>query len=42
MADHPNAAAVRAAQERFEQSGDPMSAMDMLADDVVWHEIGTR
>ena len=42
MADHPNAAAVRAAQERFEQSGDPMSAMDMLADDVVWHEIGSE
>ena len=41
MADHPNAAAIRAATERAEQSGDIMSAMDMLDDDVVWHEIGS-
>ena len=41
MDDHPNAAAVRAAAERAERSGDIMSAMDMLADDVVWHEIGS-
>jgi hypothetical protein len=41
MGDHPNAAAIRAAAERSEQSGDMMSAMDMLADDVVWHEIGS-
>jgi len=41
MADHPNAAAIRATAERTEQSGDMMSAMDMLADDVVWHEIGS-
>jgi len=41
MGDHPNAAAIRAAAERAEQSGDMMSAMDMLADDVVWHEIGS-
>jgi uncharacterized protein len=41
MQDHPNAAAVRAAAERAEQSDDMMSAMDMLADDVVWHEIGS-
>jgi uncharacterized protein len=40
MADHPNAAAIRAAEERAAQSGDQMSAMDMLDDDVVWHEIG--
>jgi len=40
MADHPNAAAIRAAEERARQSGDMMSAMDMLDDDVVWHEIG--
>jgi ketosteroid isomerase-like protein len=38
MADHPNAAAIRAAEER--SSGDPMSMMDMLDDDIVWHEIG--
>ena len=41
MADHPNAAALRAAAERAEQSGDLMSGVDMLADDVVWHEIGS-
>jgi ketosteroid isomerase-like protein len=41
MDDHPNAAAVRAAAERTEQSGDMMAAVDMLADDVVWHEIGS-
>jgi ketosteroid isomerase-like protein len=40
MNDHPNAAAVRAAAERSEQSGDMMAGMDLLADDVVWHEIG--
>ena len=38
MAEHPNAAAVRAAQERA--SNDPMSMADMLDDDIVWHEIG--
>jgi uncharacterized protein len=41
MAEHPNAAAIRAVAERAEQSGDIMSDMDMLADDVVWHEIGS-
>lgn len=41
MAEHPNAAALRAAAERAEQSGDPMSGVDMLSDDVVWHEIGS-
>jgi ketosteroid isomerase-like protein len=41
MADHPNAAALRAAAARAEQSGDMMSGIDMLADDVVWHEIGS-
>jgi ketosteroid isomerase-like protein len=41
MADHPNAAALRAAFERAEQSGDLMSGMDILSDDVVWHEIGS-
>lgn len=40
MADHPNAATIRAAAEKMEQDGDMMSQMDMLADDVIWHEIG--
>jgi len=40
MADHPNAAALRATAERAEQSGDIMSGLDMLSDDIVWHEIG--
>lgn len=40
MADHPNAAAIRAAGERLERGGDLMSLADMLDEDVVWHEIG--
>ena len=41
MADHPNAAKIRAANEAIEQSGDVTSQMEMVADDVVWHEIGS-
>ena len=41
MADHPNAAKLRAASEALEQSGDMTSQMDMVDDDVVWHEIGS-
>jgi hypothetical protein len=40
MADHPNAAKVRAASEELERSGDVMSQMELIDDDVVWHEIG--
>lgn len=40
MADHPNAAIVRAAGEEAERTGDMMRVVDLLADDVVWHEIG--
>jgi len=40
MADHPNAATVRAIAERAEQGGDMTAAFESLADDVVWHEIG--
>lgn len=40
MVEHPNAAAVRTASEAMEQSGDMTSQAEMLADDVVWHEIG--
>ena len=40
MSDHPNAAAVRQAQERFEQSGDMTSMADLMADDIVWHQLG--
>ena len=40
MADHPNAAIVRAASEEIERSGDMLSMMHLLADDIVWHEIG--
>ena len=42
MADHPNAAAVRQAQERFEQSGDMTSMSDLMADDIVWHQLGAE
>ena len=41
MADHPNAAAIRDAYRRAEESDDIMSAMDMVDDDIVWHEIGS-
>lgn len=40
MADHPNAALVREAARKMEESGDMMSQADLLADDVEWHEIG--
>ena len=41
MADHPNAAKLRAAAEEMERSGDMMSQIDMLDDNIVWHEIGS-
>ncbi len=41
MADHPNAAKIRAAAEEIERSGDMTSQSDMLDDNVVWHEIGS-
>jgi len=40
MADHPNAAVVRAIADEVERTGDLSKLTDMLADDVVWHEIG--
>jgi ketosteroid isomerase-like protein len=40
MTEHPNAAKVRAVAEETERSGDMTSGMDLLADDVIWHEIG--
>jgi ketosteroid isomerase-like protein len=40
MADHPNAATIRAAAEEMERTGDMMGQLDLLDDDVVWHEIG--
>ena len=41
MADHPNAAKVRAASDAIEQGGDMTSQMDLVDDNVVWHEIGS-
>ena len=41
MAGHPNAAKLRAASEALEQNGDMTSQMDMLDDNIVWHEIGS-
>ena len=41
MADHPNAAKIRAASEAMEVSDDMTSQMEMLSDDIVWHEIGS-
>jgi len=41
MADHPNAAIIRASSEAIEQGGADLSSMaDMIDDDIVWHEIG--
>jgi ketosteroid isomerase-like protein len=39
MAEHPNAAAVRTAIGAM-NSGDMQAMADMMADGVVWHEIG--
>ena len=42
MADHPNAALIRTAAERLSSAPDDMlELMNLLADDVVWHEIGS-
>ena len=41
MADHPNAAKIRALSEEMEQTGDMSRSFDMVSDDVVWHEIGS-
>ena len=39
--DHPNAALVRKALESF-NAGDPQEYGAILADDIVWHQIGDR
>jgi uncharacterized protein len=39
MADHPNADLIRRANEAMD-AGDAQQWMDLIADDVVWHEIG--
>ena len=39
MADHPNAALARRALDGF-NSGDMETMSGLLADDVIWHEIG--
>jgi uncharacterized protein len=41
MADHPNAALVREIAEKSERDGDMTAGFENLADDVVWHEIGS-
>ena len=41
MADHPNAAILRASSDAIEQGGADLPSMaDVLDDDIVWHEIG--
>ncbi len=40
MAEHPNATVYRTAMERF-MAGDETAA-DLIADDVVWHQIGAE
>jgi len=39
MADHPNAAIMRAATEAV-TAGDMQAMLDLIADDVEWYEIG--
>jgi len=39
MPDHPNATLVRSAMDRM-STGNMQEQMDLLADDVEWHEIG--
>jgi ketosteroid isomerase-like protein len=39
MADHPNAAIMRAATESV-SAGDMQAMLDLIADDVEWYEIG--
>lgn len=39
MSDHPNAALVRKMSESF-NSGNVKDMVDMLSDDIEWHEIG--
>ena len=41
MADHPNAARIREVTAEIERTGDMSRSFDMVADDVVWHEIGS-
>jgi ketosteroid isomerase-like protein len=41
MADHPNAAKIRATAAEAERSGDMTSAFEGIDDDIVWHEIGS-
>jgi uncharacterized protein len=40
MADHPNAAIIREAARKIEETGDMTAEIELLSDDVVWHEIG--
>ena len=40
MADHPNAAKIRAIAAEAERTGDMTSGFEDLSDDIVWHEIG--
>ncbi|MDP9467648.1 MAG: hypothetical protein M3P32_02750 [Chloroflexota bacterium] len=40
MSEHPNAAAIRAQTEALNR-GDTQTMAVSLADDVVWHEIGS-
>lgn len=42
MADHPNAQIIRDASDRMEKDGDMQHLLDLLSDDVVWHEIGSE
>ena len=40
MADHPNAAKLRAAGDAMDRGDEMASFIELLDDDIVWHEIG--
>lgn len=40
MDEHQNVRVIREAAEEAERSGDMAAGMELLSDDVVWHEIG--
>jgi uncharacterized protein len=40
MGDHPNAATIRAAAAESERTFDMAALIDLIDDDIVWHEIG--
>ena len=40
MGEHQNVAMIREAAEKAERSGDMTAGMELMSEDIVWHEIG--